>query len=101
VRKKKEKNQQKKNKNYVDPEKLVVSEPIEITQEFCYFDFASPWEQIKKKACEKLQKGMGNNENKRREESYSTFLMPFRVLLNKLVFINSATLSLTKTKREG
>jgi hypothetical protein len=49
VRKKKEKNQQKKNKNYVDPEKLVVSEPIEITQEFCYFDFASPWEQMKKK----------------------------------------------------
>ena len=50
MRKKKEKNQQKKNKNYVDPEKLVVSEPIEITQEFCYFDFASPWEQMKKKS---------------------------------------------------
>jgi hypothetical protein len=44
---------------------------------------------------------MGNNENKRRGESYSTFPMPFRVLLNKLVFIISATLSLTKTKREG
>jgi len=55
----------------------------------------------KKKACEKLQKGMVNNENKRRGESYSTFPMPFRVLLNKLVFIISATLSLTKTKREG
>ncbi|CAN1156742.1 NADH dehydrogenase [ubiquinone] iron-sulfur protein 3 [Linum perenne] len=30
---------------YDDPEKRVVSEPIEMTQEFCYFDFASPWEQ--------------------------------------------------------
>ena len=30
---------------YYDPEKRVVSEPIEITQEFRYFDFASPWEQ--------------------------------------------------------
>uniref|UniRef100_A0A6M8B1Y9 NADH dehydrogenase [ubiquinone] iron-sulfur protein 3 n=2 Tax=Anthoceros TaxID=3233 RepID=A0A6M8B1Y9_ANTPU len=27
-----------------DSEKRVVSEPIEMTQEFCYFDFASPWE---------------------------------------------------------
>ena len=30
---------------YDDPEKRVVSEPIEMTQEFRYFDFASPWEQ--------------------------------------------------------
>nr|GFA32777.1 NADH dehydrogenase subunit 9, mitochondrial [Tanacetum cinerariifolium] len=30
---------------YDDPEKRAVSEPIEITQEFCYFDSASPWEQ--------------------------------------------------------
>ena len=30
---------------YDDSEKRVVSEPIEMTQEFCYFDFASPWEQ--------------------------------------------------------
>ncbi|KAL4192725.1 hypothetical protein AMTRI_Chr06g173390 [Amborella trichopoda] len=28
-----------------DPEKHVVSEPIEMTQEFRYFDSASPWEQ--------------------------------------------------------
>ncbi|KAL9404408.1 hypothetical protein Peur_001380 [Populus x canadensis] len=31
--------------HYDDPEKRVVSEPIEMTQEFRYFDFASPWEQ--------------------------------------------------------
>ena len=31
---------------YDDPEKRVVSEPIEMTQEFRYFDFASPWEQM-------------------------------------------------------
>uniref|UniRef100_A0A2I8B6M3 NADH dehydrogenase [ubiquinone] iron-sulfur protein 3 n=1 Tax=Mielichhoferia elongata TaxID=67235 RepID=A0A2I8B6M3_9BRYO len=30
---------------YDDSEKRVVSEPIEMTQEFRYFDFASPWEQ--------------------------------------------------------
>ena len=30
---------------YDDPEKRVVSEPIEMTQEFSYFDFASPWEE--------------------------------------------------------
>ncbi len=24
----------------------MVSEPIEMTQEFHYFDFASPWEQM-------------------------------------------------------
>ena len=48
MRKKKKKINQK--KNYVDLEKRVVSEPIEITQEFCYFDFASPWEQMKKKS---------------------------------------------------
>jgi NADH dehydrogenase (ubiquinone) Fe-S protein 3 len=28
---------------YDDSEKHVVSEPIEMTQEFRYFDFASPW----------------------------------------------------------
>jgi len=28
---------------YDDSEKRVVSEPIEITQEFRYFDFSSPW----------------------------------------------------------
>lgn len=31
---------------YDDLEKRVVSEPIEMTQEFRYFDFASPWEQM-------------------------------------------------------
>jgi NADH dehydrogenase (ubiquinone) Fe-S protein 3 len=30
---------------YDDPEKLVVSKPIEMTQEFHYFDFASSSEQ--------------------------------------------------------
>ncbi|KAK4414709.1 NADH dehydrogenase [ubiquinone] iron-sulfur protein 3 [Sesamum alatum] len=30
---------------YDDLEKRLVSEPIEMTQEFHYFDFASPWEQ--------------------------------------------------------
>ncbi|OIW12027.1 hypothetical protein TanjilG_27324 [Lupinus angustifolius] len=29
---------------YDDPEKRVVFEPIEMTQEFRYLDFASPWE---------------------------------------------------------
>nr|QXE43863.1 NADH dehydrogenase subunit 9 [Cunninghamia lanceolata]BDG69829.1 NADH dehydrogenase subunit 9 [Cunninghamia lanceolata var. konishii] len=31
---------------YDDPEKRVVSEPIEMTQESRYFDFASPWERL-------------------------------------------------------
>ena len=31
---------------YDDSEKRVISEPVEVTQEFRYFDFASPWEQI-------------------------------------------------------
>jgi NADH dehydrogenase (ubiquinone) Fe-S protein 3 len=31
---------------YDDLEKRVVFEPIEMTQEFRYFDFASPWEQM-------------------------------------------------------
>jgi NADH dehydrogenase (ubiquinone) Fe-S protein 3 len=30
---------------YDDSEKHVVSEPIEMTQEFRYFDIVSPWEQ--------------------------------------------------------
>jgi hypothetical protein len=30
--------------HYDDLEKCVVSELIEMTQKFCYFDFASPWE---------------------------------------------------------
>jgi NADH dehydrogenase (ubiquinone) Fe-S protein 3 len=34
---------------YDDSEKCVVSEPIEMTQEFFYFDFASPWEQMSPK----------------------------------------------------
>ena len=33
---------------YDDSEKRVVSEPVEMTQEFRYFDFASPWEQLEK-----------------------------------------------------
>jgi NADH dehydrogenase (ubiquinone) Fe-S protein 3 len=33
---------------YDDSEKKVISEPIEVTQEFRYFEFASPWEQIER-----------------------------------------------------
>jgi NADH dehydrogenase (ubiquinone) Fe-S protein 3 len=33
---------------YDDSEKRVITENLELTQEFRYFDFASPWEQIKK-----------------------------------------------------
>ncbi len=33
---------------YDDSEKRVITEPVEITQEFRYFDFTSPWEQIEK-----------------------------------------------------
>ena len=35
---------------YDDSEKRVITEPIEMTQEFRYFDFASPWELIEKKS---------------------------------------------------
>nr|AML60630.1 NADH dehydrogenase subunit 9 [Moramonas marocensis] len=31
---------------YDDEEKRVLTEPLELTQEFRYFDFISPWEQI-------------------------------------------------------
>ena len=34
---------------YDDSKKRVISEPIELAQEFRYFDFASPWELIEKK----------------------------------------------------
>ena len=34
---------------YDDSKKRVISEPVELTQEFRYFDFASPWELIEKK----------------------------------------------------
>lgn len=34
---------------YDDSEKRVVTEPVELTQEFRYFDFSSPWETLKKK----------------------------------------------------
>ena len=33
---------------YDDSEKRVITEPVELTQEFRFFDFASPWEQIEK-----------------------------------------------------
>ena len=33
---------------YDDSEKRVITEPVEVSQEFRYFDFATPWEQIKK-----------------------------------------------------
>ncbi len=32
--------------HYDDSKKHVVSEPIEMTQEFHYFDFVNPWEQM-------------------------------------------------------
>jgi NADH dehydrogenase (ubiquinone) Fe-S protein 3 len=35
---------------YDDSEKRVITEPLEMTQEFRYFDFASPWELIEKKS---------------------------------------------------
>ena len=35
---------------YDDSEKRVITEPVELAQEFRYFDFASPWEQLDKKA---------------------------------------------------
>jgi len=34
---------------YDDSEKRVISEPLEMTQEFRFFDFASPWEILDKK----------------------------------------------------
>lgn len=33
---------------YDDSEKRVITESLELTQEFRYFDFTSPWEQIEK-----------------------------------------------------
>ena len=33
---------------YDDSEKRVITESLELTQEFRFFDFASPWEQIEK-----------------------------------------------------
>jgi len=33
---------------YDDSEKRVITEPVEITQEFRYFDFQSPWEQFER-----------------------------------------------------
>lgn len=33
---------------YDDSKKRVISEPIEMTQEFRYFDFSSPWEVLEK-----------------------------------------------------
>ena len=34
---------------YDDSEKRVLTEPLEMTQEFRSFDFASPWELLEKK----------------------------------------------------
>jgi NADH dehydrogenase (ubiquinone) Fe-S protein 3 len=34
---------------YDDSKKRVISEPVELAQEFRYFDFSSPWELIEKK----------------------------------------------------
>ena len=35
---------------YDDTEKKVITEPLEVAQEFRYFDFASPWQQLQKSA---------------------------------------------------
>ena len=35
---------------YDDSEKRVITEPIQLTQEFRFFDFATPWEQLEKTA---------------------------------------------------
>ncbi len=35
---------------YDDTEKRVINEPVELSQEFRYFDFKSPWEQLEKTA---------------------------------------------------
>ena len=35
---------------YDDSEKRVITEPIEMSQEFRYFDFATPWETLEKKS---------------------------------------------------
>ena len=35
---------------YDDSEKRVVTESLELSQEFRYFDFSSPWDQIEKSA---------------------------------------------------
>ncbi|KAI3664417.1 hypothetical protein L1987_88513 [Smallanthus sonchifolius] len=51
---------------YDDPEKRVVSEPIEMTQEFRYFDSASPWEQQIGRsviACNSSQYGMSKESS--------------------------------------
>ncbi len=39
---------------YDDSKKRVVSKPIEMIQEFRYFDFANPWEQMS--CCDKSNK---------------------------------------------
>jgi NADH-quinone oxidoreductase subunit C len=33
-----------------DSQKAVISEAVELNQEFRLFDFASPWEQLEKKS---------------------------------------------------
>jgi len=33
---------------YDDSEKRVITESLELTQEFRFFDFSSPWEQLEK-----------------------------------------------------
>jgi len=35
---------------YDDSEKRVVAEPVEMTQDFRFFDFSSPWEVLERKA---------------------------------------------------
>ena len=35
---------------YDDSEKRVITESLELSQEFRYFDFSSPWDQIEKSA---------------------------------------------------
>lgn len=40
---------------YDDSEKRVISEPVQLTQEFRSFDFSSPWEQMDK--AERIEPG--------------------------------------------
>ncbi|GJV81675.1 cytochrome c biogenesis C [Tanacetum coccineum] len=78
---------------YDDPEKRVVSEPIEMTQEFRYFDSASPWEQhiIEKEigrsviACNSSQYGM-SKESSYKSRSIRKALARLAVNSNFLVF---------------
>jgi hypothetical protein len=56
---------------YDDSEKHVISEPIEMTQEFHYFDFASPWEQMLR----------SDKSNKKKKNLLTTILKIFNFII--------------------